>query len=309
MYIYSNYCINYLYILKNKCLYVYYYKGCVMNLFMILISIIIIISILLFIKYNRHIENNYIKQLNSPLHGKLPKILYLIIYNENSEYERKMKKILEKYVHKFDHITTYFVTMKQLNEKNYIIKNNIIYINGDESYIPGILHKTIKALQILTNDDKYDYILRGNISTVIDLHKLTNILKINNKKNIYGSSFMFTFPLNCIILMYSLAWPNPTFEINDIVYINTKFASGTNIILDKISLKYLLNNVKKLDYNTIDDKAIGILMQNNKNVSYINYPGFRWNDDYKHIIFYRNKSNDRYEDISRINKFIDYLNR
>ena len=234
--------------------------------------------------------------INTTDHIKLPNILYVIIYNENVDYERKMKKILEKYVHKFSHITTYFVTMKPM-DNFHMIQQNIIYINGNESLIPGILYKTIKALQILTLNHKYDYVIRGNISTIINLNKLAKILQVNDKTNIYGSGFM-----------HELGNIDPMYGITDFTYFGIKYASGTNIILDKISLSYLLNNENNLDYNIIDDVAIGALMRDNKTVSYINYPHFNYNsNNYKHVIFSRNKRNDRMDDVIEMKKFIDYL--
>lgn len=268
-----------------------------MIFFIIFVTILILFCIiyLMYIQYN---EDKQVTYLNGKLDGKLPNILYLIIYNENNEYERKMKKVLEKYVHKFNHITTYFVTLKQLN-KPFIIEGDVIYINGTESFIPGILYKTVKTLQILTTNKEYDYILRGNISTVINLHKLTNILKLNNTRNIYGGGWIgVTFPMH---------WS----DLSDIKFIGTKFSIGTSIIFDKISLKFILDNINKLNYDIIDDVSFGILMKDNKNVSYIEYPGYKtnWSDDYKHIVFYRNKSNNRHNDTNKMSKFVDYLNK
>lgn len=227
-----------------------------------------------------------------------PKILYLILYNESTDYERQMKQVLDKYVNKFSHITTYYVAFKKLNNRVYEINGNIIYLNGAETYIPGILDKTVKALKLLTENNNYDYIIRSNISTVINLDKLTELITNVKDTNIYGTG-RFIFPF---------------YSENNLD--STQFASGTSIILDKISLNYLLNNVSKLRYDIIDDVAIGLLMKSNTNVKYYEFPGFYNNyevfrkqlsNPFEHIIFFRNKTNNRYDDINSMNDFINYL--
>jgi hypothetical protein len=63
--------------------------------------------------------------------------------------EVEMKKVLERYVYNFSNIDTYFISLKQLNKIECIIDGRTVYINGKESFIPGVLHKTIEALKLL----------------------------------------------------------------------------------------------------------------------------------------------------------------
>ena len=213
------------------------------------------------------------------------KILYLIIYNENTPYEVEMKKALERYVYNFNNIDTYFTSLKQLKKIDYIIDGRTIYINGKESFIPGVLHKTIEALKLIVKDDTYDFMIRGNISTVIDFHKVIELLS-GVKNNIYASGYMIVPKKNN----------------------NFKYASGTSIILDKHSLRFLLDHLKKMNYGVIDDIAIGRIMTINKGVSYIGFPGFKINTKaFEDVTFFRNKSKNRMDDVVRMNKIIDYL--
>ena len=72
----------------------------------------------------------------------------------------------------------YFINDKSKKFKNYknfypaifYDKNkDILYIYGKETYIPGILDKTIQAFDIIHNKMKipYDFIFRTNISTFV----------------------------------------------------------------------------------------------------------------------------------------------
>lgn len=268
---------------------------------MLLISVIVVLILLvcIIIYYNLCKINNDIKNLDKPLsmYKKLPKILYLIIYNENTDYEKKMKEVLDKYINNFCHITAYYITFKKLDKK-YEINGNIIYFDGTETSVPGILDKTIRGIKLLANNYEYDYMIRSNISTVVNFIKLTHLLANIKETNIYGTdkfivSLHFCRGLAC--------------DTKDI-YI--QFASGTCIILDKISLEYLLNNINKLRYDIIDDVAIGLLMKSNNDIKYYEFPGFSsnsTNNNFEHIIFYRNKTGNRYNDIKTMNNFINYL--
>lgn len=280
-----------------------------MALEFVLILLVLLACFVLF--YGQHKKNEHIGTLKKSLdYEKLPKVLYLVIYNENTDYERKMKKVLDKYVNNFNHIKTYFIMLKNLDgNKEYEICGNIVYFNGEESLRPGVLDKTIRAMRLLGNSGEYDYILRSNISTVIDLMKLTAVLQNIKGTNIYG--------ISCLII-------KP--EKHDSKYIIAQSSQGTGIILDKIAVKYLLDNIHKFrfDPNTNDDIAIGVMMYYNRNVKKVKIPGHfivKPNNIYdyiyniimfpiidpEYIIFYRNKTDNRYNDIKTMNGIINYL--
>ena len=56
------------------------------------------------------------------------------------------------------------------NNKNKIFDHNydnIIYIKGSETFIPGILLKTICGIEIFKDRTDFDYIIRTNISEIV----------------------------------------------------------------------------------------------------------------------------------------------
>jgi len=154
-----------------------------------------------------------------------------------------MLEIQKQYMETFLSISIVF---KEDIDEDFIIENNMIYIKGTESFVPGILDKTIKALEITKNID-YDVLLRSNISTVIDYRKL-NILFNNLTSDIeyMGGALI------------KLKWLDQQGEIVTNEYYNTYFISGTSIILSKNIVNQIINNKHMLP-NIIDDVAIGVI--------------------------------------------------
>ena len=160
---------------------------------------------------------------------KKSKYLNLIIYNPHSEYERKMKDILHSYLKTVPDLTFYFITSRPQYQTIEIDKNeHILYVQGEENYIPAILIKTMKALEY-TRELSYDYMIRSNISTVIDWSKFPTS---EIKEHGYSST--------------NIIWFIP----------DLPFAQGSNIILNRETTHYLIDHEPKLDYTIIDDVAI-----------------------------------------------------
>ena len=106
-------------------------------------------------------------------------ILNLILYSDSNEYNQ-MRDELRNYLI-IKKIKYYFYCFDNKIESDYIFDDDILRIKGDESYLPGILDKTIKAITITSNID-YKYLVRSNISTIIDFDNLNNEDLENDKK-------------------------------------------------------------------------------------------------------------------------------
>jgi hypothetical protein len=222
------------------------------------------------------------------------KLLNLIIYNETEHY-KKMKKLLFKYLLKCN-IDFYFITYKNdINEK-YIIDNNehMLYIKGNESMLPGILEKTLFAFELFK--DKYDYIIRSNMSTIINFKLLEQYLILNSIK--YGGSNI-----------YCRHWIDPNAGIYDDKYFGIDFICGTGIIISNEYINYLLNNIADVDRKIMDDISIGVFFHKHNIkpivIGEINYSGI-YN---KNTYFYRNKNIDnRNNDIIAMQNIISKIN-
>jgi len=234
--------------------------------------------------------NSFIQQFYN---NKKLKILNLVLYS-NDEYYNQMYEITRNFYKDFcpDVETIYYRYSNQESFHNPYMENDVLNIFGYESRIPGILKKTIEALQYV-KDKEFDYIIRSNISTIVNFKLLEQKL-IDTMPN-YASGQII-----------NLKWQPENDHIGELLYYGLPFASGTSIIFSKNLLHQILENQKEIDYKTIDDVSIGALIQKKfPQIQPVHLGYFIEVEDvqnlpYKSTIFYRNKHNDRQMDIENI---------
>ena len=162
------------------------------------------------------------------------KIINLVLYNDDNKNYVQMYQILKEHYKKYSNVTTFFYKYKNNLQNEIELDGNIINIKGEETYIPGILNKTIIALDFVqTNITDFDYIVRSNISSIIDFKLLSTELE-KNEIEYYGGTKLI---------------------MND----NIPFASGTNIILSTKGVQLLIDNKDLLNTGIIDDVSISKL--------------------------------------------------
>jgi hypothetical protein len=254
-----------------------------------------------------YIEDTFPKKLNkenkaliSTLKESALKILNLIIYNENEEYERQMKVELEIYLEQFENnVVFYFIAYRETQQDDIMIENNCIYIKGKEGFVPQVLDKTIIALEYCIKylNINFDFFVRSNISSVINF----NLFPINelNYDNVYTGPYVL-----------KLDWLDPPYGINskNIHKLKgTKYAQGTCIILSKDVCDYLLYHQKELDRTVIDDVSIGFLLSKIFKTSQIKKDKIYIVNTIDNDAFViRNKTKDRYDDVFRMCKINNF---
>jgi hypothetical protein len=264
-------------------------------------------------KIKKKVSKNKTKKYQTNLNSKF-KILNLIIYNDKSPYEKNMKNELEKlYNNNYNNfVKQFFICFNNNITKPVEEDRNILYIKGKETFIPGILDKTIKAMEYCFNNYDFDYLVRSNISTVIDFKKIP-FYKIPLDKIGYASS-----------LIFNIQKLDPKSGIINNTLFGTKFAMGTNIILNKLGFKYILDNKESINMDIIDDVSIGLLMKKittpitlcSTFILNVKKPGEHSNNRCSTFIFnkldkkgtiFRNKSKNRKTDVKRIKKIVNML--
>lgn len=116
------------------------------------------------------------------------------------------------------------------------IEDSIITTNSLEGFIPGILQKTIQAIEKIEKDYDYKYLLRTNLSSFFRLHKLHEyIMKLPATRLYEGFAG----------------------RSND----GIDFVSGAGIILSRDVVRLLIAEKYRLNYMIIDDVAIGLFMR------------------------------------------------
>jgi GR25 family glycosyltransferase involved in LPS biosynthesis len=247
-----------------------------------------------------HLERslNILKNYKKPVEvkGSTLKILNLIIYNENEDYERQMKEELETYLKQFENnVVFYFIAYRESQKDDITIEGNCIYIKGKDGFVPQVLDKTIIALQhcIKYLNIKFDFFVRSNISSIINF----NLFPINELDivNVYTGAHIL-----------KLEWLDPPYGINSENFHKLKglkFASGTSIIMSKDVAEYLIKHQDKLDRTLIDDVSIGFLLSTQFKITELQKTNkFIVNEIDKDAFVTRNKSENRYDDISRMRK-------
>lgn len=238
----------------------------------------------------------------------LPKVIFLAIYNETPEYNKMYDThmLYLKYLQSQMKLMYYFVMFTNLEDQEYIVDdtNHMLYIHGEESYIPGILNKTIKAFDIVHNKlgVSYDFIFRTNISTFIHFHNTFLYLKefVSNPTN----QRLYIGP------MHTLSWIDTVSGIHDHRYSGLRYCSGVCIILNSIMVEDLVCNKEKLVYTLIDDVAIGHYISKIANVRLIDILPYRFSFDPHNMILntnhlcYMNNFNksDREIDVTNLSK-------
>lgn len=229
------------------------------------------------------------------------KILNLVLYSDNCEYYVRMYEALSGYYKGFSDVATYFYKYDNNISNNIEIAGDIISIKGIETYMPGILNKTIDTLLLFKNNGeyvKYDYIVRSNISSVVNFSLLIKQLQLNPVEY-YGSTNIGHMKLDNV---------------------NVPFASGTNIILSKKGYLTLVDNINLLDRAFIDDISIAIFFYKlNIKITkvgenrFVFVPAINNSLEYEKLVsgnylVYRNRSdNSRDCDVINMKNIIGYL--
>ena len=177
----------------------------------------------------------------------IPRILVLVISpsrgNDASDVESERWK--QEYTYWLERIESYRRTCKNIDWKMITCNSdheddNHLSLDCHESYIPGILQKTVLALE--RNLEKYDYFVRTNLSTCIDCKKLVDMIS-----DISGPSPMYTGGRR-------------------LTHEQVPFISGTSIVLDLDAARLLVDRYRsdqKL-YDTLakmDDVVIGKILE------------------------------------------------
>lgn len=229
------------------------------------------------------------------------KVLNLVLFSHNSAYD-KMYSLTRSYYEKIPNLTTIYYIFNPDIQSDYLLENDILHIKGKETYVPGILTKTIRAFEYALTMGDFDYIVRTNISTVVNFSRLMEYLEKN--------------PANHAGMRNRLEGTDKKAGIIDSRYFNTEYASGTCIIYTKDLLQKIITSKDKLDYSIIDDVALGLLVKSlgEKIVCIRNFYGIIKDRNTlekiaKDFIIFRNRSANRRTDVTNIQNLIQALEK
>ena len=176
------------------------------------------------------------------------KLLILSIYSKNKQYD-EMLTIQRSYLHKFPNITTYFIDFREHQTNPIEIEEDFIYVKGKNTYL-NITYKTIESIEYAVKHLSFDYLIRTNMSTIINIPTLIAYCSTLRKTNLYTGGRILT-----------LHWPDKKSGIKDQTHWGSKFVSGTSIMMSYDVANSMIKQKSKINYDVIDDVAIGLFMQ------------------------------------------------
>jgi hypothetical protein len=239
------------------------------------------------------------------------KILILAIYSNNEKYYTQMLEVQRRYVHKYENVDFYFVQSSFEHNEEVFIDNDIIYVRCKESY-NTMLYKSIRAMGYLTNflKKEYDFTIRTNISTLINIPKMIEILSpFQDKEYLYAGELVAIERVNILI----------------------RFVLGTAIILSKKLANKMIHERLKFNPTLEEDVSFGLFVQqhvpsafdntltllqrvfythtlsNGYNSNLNDFINFKENNNLDYIIVYRNKTGNRYNDVEMMRYICDNI--
>lgn len=180
------------------------------------------------------------------------RLLFLCIYNKDEAYDAMREAQLSylRYLkaHRpvlMEEVRFYFImSVSIISDIEVDEDEHMLFIPGEETRIPGILDKTIAAIRFMMG--RFDYVVRTNISSCIDIPKVWQMLNdiIPQHPCVYiGGSFL------------ELSWRDHLNGIIDARHDGTRFATGTFIGMSEALCRFIIDC--PMDKTVIDDVAIG----------------------------------------------------
>ena len=213
----------------------------------------------------------------------MKKIAILVIASLNELYQvyidNYWKKMINYCYQYYPHIKIFLLFDYNTDLSNYqdiinniIIDQTIFYNNffpeGEKigGFIPGILSKTIYALEKLSN--YYDIFFRTNLSSMIILKNFNDYIQNNDIH--YSGFYIWKDGLRDDLIFHNKVGQDKSIkfleELNQ--YPGNTFISGSAYFLNQDNIITILKNKLKIRYDIIDDVSVGLLLSTHSSVPY-----------------------------------------
>lgn len=237
------------------------------------------------IKTIKYANNKIKNEFRSKKHYNL---IILIIASRSKHYDIFAYCWLQ-YMNSFPNVRSFFLFSDENLEQDLFIDEHSIIYKCKESYIPGILFKTIAAERFCQKYMSYEYILRTNLSSFIHIPRLVHFL-LKQPKSDYLCGSIEYFPLaledkdfdendqciNKVIKFNKENWKSHTAILKDFYGYKKFFENNKNFyflvgyfiimssdVVDKLLHEIFTNNIliKNDLYKIPDDLVISAIVQ------------------------------------------------
>jgi len=130
--------------------------------------------------------------------------IILAIYNESLDVYSLLKQKSYSYYNAFSQdIKIFYITFRENQDEEIVEEGEFLYFRGTESFKPGIITKTMRALKYISQQYSYDYAIRTNVSTIINCKNLLDYFNTIPKTNYTGGFVIFNSFYSGIFVLFS----------------------------------------------------------------------------------------------------------
>jgi hypothetical protein len=210
------------------------------------------------------------------------KAIILAIYNESLDVYSLLKQKSHAYYSGFSQdIKIFYITFRENQDAEIIEDGEFLYFRGTESFKPGIIMKTMRALKYITQKYSYDYAVRTNVSTIINCKNLLDYFNTIPKTNYTGGFVIFNSFYSGIFVLFSndmaevlssidLQYENIYEEMDDVLIMQLIIKHHlciSDISNTKYKMEYFINNditshftiSESCDIDKLDEKYKNVL--------------------------------------------------
>jgi hypothetical protein len=160
-------------------------------------------------------------------------LIILVLANDDGLYP-EMQQLWRLYMHSHPLVKSYFIKFSSNVAHVAEVVGDTIFVQGTESFVPGCLEKTLRAIEFVLQNEDFQFIFRTNLSSVVDLNALYHVCINTN--------------MDCAGVIGYLD--------------NQAFLSGAGMLLSRKVCQDLVCNQHTLDYGLMDDVSIGAFLRN-----------------------------------------------
>lgn len=232
------------------------------------------------------------------------KILHLVLYSDDPTSQHcyeEMRELTRQFYKRYENnVKTIYYKYEENMDSDICLRGDMFMVKGVDSFTPGIVNKTIKVFEYIVNKgmlEDYDYVLRTNISMLVDFDELIKELNKSPVDFIGGGQIL------------TLEWNGG--GITDSTWYGTQFVQGSNIIFTPDAIKFFVSHKDLIKKNIIDDVTIGIFIREHKSDK---YPPKQFGENKFKVMpcFFSNDGSFRKRDLYEMvknNSFIFYRNK
>ena len=228
--------------------------------------------------------------------NKIKKFCIILVIASPGERYNLLKEVLIKFMNSNENFKTYFI-YGDINKDNIIKSDYDLFFDINESFIPGIFQKTIKAIKYINNKYDYKYIIRTNLSTFWRLDKLYDYLNNINIPYFCGGHIdhinKYTLHITGTGIILS-KYPSLYLSQDNIYNYGKNIIMNDDILITKLLLKkFKVYNCIKRNH-TFFKNDINVYYEKNENNIYTNYD--------QNDFYFRLKSNKDYDKMNQMFK-------